>query len=169
MLNMDYEKIIKAKIFHSKNEIEFSRLLSFLRFKNQQIVFTNGCFDILHRGHYEYLMKAASMGNIFIVGLNSDASVKRLKGESRPIHNQESRALALASLQFVSAVVLFEEDTPYDLINFIKPNILTKGGDYSIATIVGSDLVLNNGGKVEVIPFVEGYSTTNIINKLNTK
>jgi len=166
---MDYLQLTNSKIFSSKESIDFSRLLAFWRFKNQQIVFTNGCFDILHRGHFEYLMKAASLGNVLVIGLNSDASVKRLKGESRPINNQESRAIALASLQYVSAVVIFDEDTPFDLVKFVEPNVLAKGGDYSKENIVGSDIVLKNGGRVEVIPFVEGYSTTNIIQQLHKK
>lgn len=163
---MDYEMVIKRKIFTSKDEIELNRLLAFWQFKNQKIVFTNGCFDILHRGHYEYLMKAATLGNVLVIGLNSDTSVKRLKGNDRPIQNEESRAIALASLQFVDAVVLFNEDTPLDLIKFIRPDILVKGGDYSISTIVGSDFVLEHGGRVEVIPLVEGYSTTKLIQAL---
>jgi len=163
---MDYEKVIKSKIFKSKDELEFARLLAFWRFKSQQIVFTNGCFDILHRGHFEYLMKAASLGNVFVVGLNTDASVKRLKGKERPIQDEDSRALALASLQFVNAVVLFDEDTPIELIKFIRPDVLVKGGDYAVSTIVGSDVVLENGGKVEIIPFVEGFSTTSLIEML---
>ena len=163
---MDYEMVIKRKIFKSKDEIELARLLAFWQFKSQKIVFTNGCFDILHRGHYEYLMKAATLGNVLVIGLNTDTSVKRLKGNDRPIQNEESRAIALASLQFVDAVVLFDEETPIDLIKFIRPDILVKGGDYSISTIVGSDFVLKNGGRVEVIPLVEGYSTTKLIQAL---
>lgn len=166
---MDFMQLTNSKIFSSKESIEFSRVLAFWRFKNQQIVFTNGCFDILHRGHFEYLMKAASLGNVLVIGLNSDASVKRLKGEHRPINNQESRAIALACLQFVSAVVIFEEDTPLELIKLVEPHVLAKGGDYKMENIVGSDCVLSNGGKVEVIPFVEGYSTTQIINQFNKK
>ncbi|MGQ9847234.1 MAG: D-glycero-beta-D-manno-heptose 1-phosphate adenylyltransferase [Bacteroidales bacterium] len=163
---MDYEVVVKKKIFKSKDEIDFSRLLAYWRFKSQKIVFTNGCFDILHRGHFEYLMKAASLGNVLVIGLNSDNSVKKLKGNNRPVQDEESRALALASLLFVEAVVIFDEETPIDLIKFIRPDILVKGGDYSITTIVGSDFVLENGGEVKIIPFVEGYSTTKLIQAL---
>ncbi len=164
---MEILEVVKRKIFASKNDVEFSRLLAFWKFKNQKIVFTNGCFDIIHRGHLEYLMKAASLGNVLVIGLNSDNSVKRLKGENRPVQDQESRALVLASLQFVNAVVIFDEDTPYELIEKVQPHVLTKGGDYSKENIVGSDLVIANGGQVEVIPFVDGFSTTNIINQLH--
>lgn len=163
---MEISEIIKRKIFTSRHDIEFSRLLAYWRFKDQKIVFTNGCFDILHRGHLEYLMKAASMGNVLVIGLNSDNSVKRLKGQNRPIQDQESRALILASLQFVSNVVIFEEDTPFELIKMIKPHVLVKGGDYSKDEIVGSDFVQAYGGFVEIIPFVEGFSTTNIVYQL---
>lgn len=164
---MEIKDVINRKIFTSKKDVEFLRLRAFWRFKNQRIVFTNGCFDILHRGHLEYLMQAASLGNVLVIGLNSDNSVKRLKGENRPVQDQESRALALASLQFVNAVVIFDEDTPYELIKTIQPQVLAKGGDYNKENIVGSDVVLANGGQVEVIPFVDGYSTTNIINQLH--
>src|SRR5690606_34524896 len=126
----------------------------------------NGCFDILHRGHLEYLQAAADLGDILVVGLNSDASVKRLKGENRPINNQNDRAFALASLVFVDAVIIFDEDTPLELIQRVKPNVLVKGGDYSIGNIVGADFVKNIGGEVQVIPFVDGYSTTQIIEKM---
>lgn len=133
------------------------------RFLGKKIVFTNGCFDILHRGHLDYLSKAASLGNILVIGVNTDASVKRLKGETRPVNNEQDRLFQLASLMFVDAVCLFDEDTPKDLIEAVKPDILVKGGDYTIDQIVGAEFVLNHGGKVEVIPFVEGYSTTSII------
>jgi D-glycero-beta-D-manno-heptose 1-phosphate adenylyltransferase len=129
-------------------------------------VFTNGVFDILHHGHLDYLARAASLGNMLIIGVNTDASVKRLKGDKRPITNENDRAFQLASLLFVDAVCLFEEDTPKDLIEAVKPDILVKGGDYTISNIVGADFVLGNGGSVEVIPFVEGYSTTSILDRI---
>ncbi len=132
----------------------------------RKIVFTNGCFDILHHGHLDYLAKAASLGNILVVGVNTDASVKRLKGDERPLTHQEDRAFQLASLMFVDAVCMFDEDTPKDLIEALKPDVLAKGGDYTIDTIVGADFVLNNGGQVEVIPFVQGYSTTSLIERI---
>jgi D-beta-D-heptose 7-phosphate kinase/D-beta-D-heptose 1-phosphate adenosyltransferase len=133
--------------------------------KNKKIVFTNGCFDILHVGHVKYLEVAKSFGDILIVGLNSDESVKRLKGESRPINKAEDRAYVLSSLEAVSFVVAFEEDTPYDLISYLKPDILVKGGDYKDKVVVGSDLVK----EVRLVDFVEGKSTTNIIQKAQIK
>ena len=130
---------------------------------SKKIVFTNCVFDILHHGHFDYLARAASSGNITVVGVNTDASVKRLKGEERPVTAEADRAYALASLMFVDAVCLFDEDTPKNLIEALQPHVLAKGGDYTIDTIVGADSVLANGGSVEVIPFVDGYSTTSII------
>lgn len=137
-----------------------------LKALGKKIVFTNGCFDILHHGHLDYLAKAASLGNVLVVGVNTDASVKKLKGEERPITHENDRAFQLASLMFVDAVCLFDEDTPKELIEAVNPNILVKGGDYSIDKIVGADHVLKNGGKVEIIPFVEGYSTTSLIDRI---
>lgn len=145
------------------------------RVKNEKIVFTNGCFDILHEGHITYLAQAASYGAKMIVGLNTDASVRRQgKGDDRPVNNEASRAMVLASLTVVEAVVLFEEDTPYELIKAIQPEVLAKGADYDPnetdpskkSYIVGSDLVRLNGGRIVAIPLVEGFSTTNIIKKL---
>jgi rfaE bifunctional protein nucleotidyltransferase chain/domain len=134
------------------------------KFQGRKVVFTNGCFDILHRGHIEYLSKARDCGDVLIIGLNTDASVRRLKGEKRPVQDEQTRALILASLRFVEGVVLFDEDTPYDLISFLKPDVLVKGGDYSRETIVGADVVEASGGEVVVIPLVEGYSTSGILN-----
>jgi rfaE bifunctional protein nucleotidyltransferase chain/domain len=133
------------------------------RFQGRKIVFTNGCFDILHKGHVEYLSKARDLGDILIIGLNTDASVSRLKGSGRPVQDQSSRALVLASLRFVEAVVLFDEDTPYNLINALKPDVLVKGGDYTEENIVGADVVKANGGEVVSIPLTEGYSTSRIL------
>ena len=155
---------IHRKIFLSVSD--FEKTLNYYRFKNFTKVFTNGCFDIMHLGHVEYLSKASDLGEILIVGLNSDASVSRLKGEGRPICDVRSRAGVLASLSFVSAVVIFDEDTPLDLIKFIRPDVLVKGKDYSVETIVGADVVLANGGRVETIELVEGYSTSLIENKI---
>lgn len=137
------------------------------QWKDMKVVFTNGCFDILHRGHVEYLAKAADLGDILVVGLNTDASVRRLKGEGRPVNNQEARALVLASLSFVDAVVLFDDDTPYNLIKTLRPDVLVKGADYQPEDIVGYDIVTSYGGTVTTIPLVEGYSTTNFIERLN--
>jgi rfaE bifunctional protein nucleotidyltransferase chain/domain len=132
----------------------------------KKLVFTNGVFDILHHGHLDYLAKAASLGNILVVGVNSDASVKRLKGDERPLNNENDRAFQLASLLFVDAVCIFDEDTPKELIEALQPDVLAKGGDYTLSSIVGADFVLANGGKVEVIPFVQGYSTTSLIERI---
>jgi len=134
---------------------------------NTTIVFTNGCFDILHRGHIMYLSQAKELGDYLVIGLNSDSSVKILKGPSRPVNNQEDRALMLAALEFVDAVILFEEETPLKLIENISPDILVKGGDYIPENIVGYDHVMQHGGQVKVLPFVTGYSTTNLIEKIN--
>ena len=136
------------------------------RSAGETIVFTNGCFDILHRGHVEYLAQAADLGDKLIVGLNTDASVKRLKGESRPVNDEKSRALLLSALQFVDAVVFFDEDTPYELIKQVQPDILVKGNDYKPEEIVGYDIVTAKSGKVLTINLVEGFSTTNIIKRL---
>lgn len=134
--------------------------------EGKKVVFTNGCFDILHRGHLEYLMQAAELGQALVIGLNSDESVSRLKGPERPVNKLHDRALALAALQFVAMVVAFDDDTPLRLIQAIKPDVLVKGGDYTIDTIVGAQEVQANGGIVKVLPFVGGYSTTTIIKRL---
>jgi rfaE bifunctional protein nucleotidyltransferase chain/domain len=129
------------------------------------IVFTNGCFDIIHAGHVQYLEQAKALGDILVVGLNSDASVKRLKGKTRPVNSEKDRAIVLAGLESVSSVVIFEEDTPYELIKLIQPDILVKGGDWKEDSIIGAAIVKAKGGKVISLPFWEGLSTTNIINK----
>lgn len=131
--------------------------------KGKKIVFTNGCFDILHHGHLQLIASAADMGNILVVGINSDASVKRLKGAERPIINEHDRLFQVASLLCVDAVCLFDEDTPLDLIRVVRPDVLVKGGDYSIDTVVGADFVQSYGGQVEIIPFVAGYSTSSLV------
>jgi D-beta-D-heptose 7-phosphate kinase/D-beta-D-heptose 1-phosphate adenosyltransferase len=128
--------------------------------------FTNGCFDILHQGHIFSLGEAAKEADYLIVGLNSDASIKRIKGPDRPINDTASRAIIIANLAIVDAVVVFEEDTPYELITQLLPDILVKGGDYAIETIVGAKEVIANGGKVIINPIVDGFSTTNIIEKI---
>ena len=137
-----------------------------IRGEYSSVVFTNGCFDVLHRGHVTYLAQARDLGDCLVVGLNSDSSVKRLKGENRPINSENDRALVLAALSFVDHIILFEEDTPKNLIEQVQPDILGKGGDYQIENIVGADFVLKNGGKVLTIPFVDGYSSTKIIQAL---
>ncbi|MDC1173853.1 D-glycero-beta-D-manno-heptose 1-phosphate adenylyltransferase [Bacteriovoracaceae bacterium] len=133
--------------------------------KGKTIVFTNGCFDILHSGHVQYLNEARALGDILVVGLNSDSSVKRLKGPERPINKELDRKFVLENLRSVSKVFIFDEDTPYELIKSISPNILVKGGDWKPDQIVGSDLVLKAGGEVKSLTFKDGYSTTNIISK----
>jgi D-beta-D-heptose 7-phosphate kinase/D-beta-D-heptose 1-phosphate adenosyltransferase len=131
--------------------------------KGMKIVFTNGCFDILHRGHLEILNTAASFGDILVVGMNSDASVKRLKGENRPVNDEEFRCQIMASLAIVDAVCLFDEDTPLELILTIMPDVMVKGGDYSLSQIIGADDVIRNGGEVKIVPLVKGYSTSALI------
>ena len=161
---MDYLPFIEKKIAYTAKEAE--NTLSLWRFKDDKIVFTNGCFDILHRGHIEYLAKAASLGTKLVIGLNTDASVKRLKGDSRPINDENARALLLASLVFVDKVILFDTDTPRDLIDFVQPDVLVKGGDYKPEEIVGYDIVKAKGGEIVTLDFVEGYSTTSLIEKM---
>ncbi|PVX52085.1 rfaE bifunctional protein nucleotidyltransferase chain/domain [Balneicella halophila] len=155
---------LQAKIFDSSESAK--SIVKGWKSNDKKIVFTNGCFDILHQGHVVYLAKAASLGDKLIVGLNTDASVKRLKGENRPLNGERERAIILAALGFVDLVVFFEDDTPYELIKELKPNILTKGADYNPKNIVGYDIVMENGGSVETIALEEGFSTTNIIEKI---
>lgn len=154
-----YNKIIK-------DEKILTQTLSLWKFKGQKIVFTNGCFDILHRGHVEYLYQASLQGDRLILGLNTDASISRIKGPDRPINNQDARAIVLAALEFIDTIVLFDEDTPYELIKTVKPNVLVKGDDYKPEEIVGYDIVHSNGGKVVTVPMVEGFSTTSTLSKL---
>ena len=139
-------------------------LVSQWQSKGETVVFTNGCFDILHLGHITYLQEAAQLGDHLIIGLNSDASVKRLKGDTRPIVSEEDRAALLSALQCIDGVVLFEEDTPAELLAYLRPNTLVKGGDYKIEDIIGREFVDN----VEVLPFKEGYSTSDIVGKIAT-
>ena len=163
---MERLKTIRAKIFTQE---AIRNQCAVWRFKDQKIVFTNGCFDILHLGHIEYLARAADLGGVLVIGLNSDASVKKLKGLDRPLNNEGARAMILASLFFVSGVVLFDEETPYNLIERIKPDILVKGADYKVEEIAGHDIVLNNGGRIETIELTKGYSTTSLIQKIRQK
>lgn len=145
---------------------QLRRACALWNFKEMKVVFTNGCFDILHLGHIEYLAKAANLGDVLVIGMNSDHSVHRIKGDSRPINDEHSRSMVLASLEFVTAVVLFDEETPYELIKTIQPDILVKGRDYKIKEIVGHDIVLAKGGKVKTIELTPGYSTTGIEQKI---
>ena len=132
----------------------------------KKVVFTNGCFDILHKGHLQLLTEAAALGDYLIVGVNADLSVRKLKGEHRPVNDENFRALMLASLSIVDAVIVFPEDTPLELISAILPDIIVKGGDYDVKQVVGAEIVLKNGGDVVIVPLVEGYSTTGIIAKI---
>ena len=136
--------------------------------EGEKVVFTNGCFDIVHRGHIDYLSKAKDKGSKLILGLNTDASVKRLKGPQRPVVDEQSRAILMASLQFIDLVVFFDEDTPYELIKILQPDILVKGSDYKAEDIVGYDIIMAKGGKVETIDFVPGFSTTSIVDKIKS-
>jgi rfaE bifunctional protein nucleotidyltransferase chain/domain len=148
--------------------IDALQLVNQWKLQGQTIVFTNGCFDIVHIGHVDYLEKAHNLGDKLILGLNTDHSIRRIKGEKRPIVEENARARVIAALAFVDAVVLFDEDTPLRLIQTIKPDILVKGDDYMVQNIVGADFVIENGGKVETIPLVKGFSTSNIIEKIKS-
>ncbi|HSZ34680.1 MAG TPA: D-glycero-beta-D-manno-heptose 1-phosphate adenylyltransferase [Puia sp.] len=157
-------QVIQHKIYTSK-EIVFQ--VNRWKLLNKTISFTNGCFDILHPGHIASLSDAAREADFLIVGLNSDGSAHRLKGEGRPVLDEKSRALMLASMMIVDAVVIFDEDTPLDLIETIKPDVLVKGGDYTIEQIVGAKEVISAGGRVVINPILPGFSTTGIIDKIN--
>ena len=155
---------LKAKILTME---DLAKRVAFWRMLGDKIVFTNGCFDILHPGHVHLLSASKQEGDRLIVGLNADVSVKRLKGETRPINNEQSRAIVLSALGDVDAVILFEEDTPLHLITALQPDVLIKGGDWEVSTIVGADVVRANGGLVKTIPYLKGHSTTAIIEKSN--
>ena len=163
---MNHSQIIESKITSVES---LQRKLAFWRFREKKIVFTNGCFDLLHLGHIDYLAKAAALGNILIVGLNSDRSVSAIKGPSRPLNDENSRLHIMASLFFVDAVVVFDEPTPYELIKAVQPDFLVKGGDYKKEAIVGYDIVTARGGEVITIDLVPGYSTTAIEQKISGK
>jgi D-beta-D-heptose 7-phosphate kinase/D-beta-D-heptose 1-phosphate adenosyltransferase len=160
---MKYTDVIKQKIYPLNAMLH---KLAQIRLTGTSVSFTNGVFDILHTGHIASLSQAAAEADFLIVGLNSDASVKRLKGNDRPINNQDARALVLASLIIVDAVVIFNEDTPLKLITAIMPDVLVKGGDYTIEQIVGAKEVMANGGMVVINDIIEGFSTTGIIDKI---
>lgn len=134
--------------------------------EGQKIVFTNGCFDIVHLGHIDYLEKSRNLGDKLVLGLNTDASVSRLKGETRPVINEYARARMMSAMEFIDAVILFDEPTPKELIETLCPNILVKGDDYSVENIVGADFVISHGGEVKTVPLVKGYSTSSIIEKI---
>jgi len=149
-----------------KNHKEAERIVKKWKEEKLKIVFTNGCFDILHKGHIDYLSKASDLGDRLIIGLNSDTSVKKIKGSGRPVQDQSSRSYTLASLFFTDLVILFDEETPYELIKLLEPDILVKGKDYKPEEVVGADIVKNNGGEIVTIDFVEGYSSSSIISSI---
>lgn len=154
---------VKNKIFNQNNLLE---KLEIWKGANKKIVFTNGCFDLIHLGHIEVLARSADLGDILIIGVNTDSSIKELKGNNRPIIEENSRAQQLASLEFVDAVILFNEQTPLELIKVIKPNVITKGGDYNSEEVVGNEIAVKNEGEVIIIPLTQGYSTTSILDKI---
>ena len=160
---MKTPRVIQSKIF---NRDTLLPQLNIWRFLDKKIVFTNGCFDILHAGHIDYLSQAADCGDVLIIGINSDLSVSRLKGPGRPLQNENSRAMVLSSLFFVKAVISFTEDTPYELIKLVQPDVLIKGSDYTEENIVGADVVKAKNGVVKTIPLLEGYSTSKIEEKI---
>jgi len=146
---------------------ELLEIIERLKSERKKVVFTNGVFDIVHRGHVEYLTKAKALGDVLLVGMNTDASVRRLKGPERPVVSQDDRAFVLAALQIVDYVCLFDEDTPYNLIKAVVPDVLVKGSDWPIDDIVGKDIVEAAGGKVQTIDYVPNHSTTNLIQKID--
>jgi len=161
---MSYHKKLSQKLY-TKNSIQ--SLLNDWSSENKKVVFTNGCFDILHRGHVEYLCHARDLGDKLILGLNTDESVKRLgKSPERPINSEDTRAIILAALECVDAIILFDEDTPLELISFVQPDVLVKGNDYQAEDIVGYDIVKAKGGQVITIKLVDGFSTTKLIERL---
>ena len=158
-----FTKEIENKILSNDS---LSKTIDLLRKSDKKVVFTNGCFDLLHPGHLKLLQKAKSFGDVLIVGINSDSSVRILKGEGRPVVNQEDRLVILACLKIVDFVIIFEEETPLDLIKTISPNVLVKGGDYKLSEIVGGEHVINNGGKVKIVKLKEGYSTSKFLKEI---
>jgi rfaE bifunctional protein nucleotidyltransferase chain/domain len=157
---MQHTEQIRSKIFERP---ALAAQCSEWKKQGQKVVFTNGCFDILHKGHLEILTRSAELGDILVVALNTDASVKKLKGDMRPVNNEAFRLWMMASLQIVDAVILFDEQTPAELIEAITPDIIVKGGDYTVDQVVGAQHVISHGGEVKIIPIVKGYSTTEII------
>ncbi len=154
---------IQSKIISRQ---ELPQIIEQIKLQNKKIVFSNGCFDLVHRGHVEYLAKAADLADVFILGLNTDASVSRLKGPSRPLQDEKARAILMAGFSFIDYVVHFDEDTPLELITEIQPDVLVKGNDYKIEDVVGYDIVQRKGGTVQTIELTEGYSTSIIVDKI---
>ena len=159
-------KKINNKIFLEKG---LKKKLDSWRKKGEKIVFTNGCFDLIHLGHIEVLARSADLGDRLIIGVNTDKSIKNIKGQNRPIIKEDSRVKQLAALEFVDAVILFNESTPNKIINHINPDIITKGGDYKTKEVVGYETVIENNGRVVIIPLTQGYSTTSILNKIKNE
>lgn len=161
---MSFHNQLKEKIVSQNQAL---KELKTWREKNKKIVFTNGCFDIIHPGHIDYLSQARDLGDILVLGLNTDQSVRRLnKGSNRPINDERTRAYVLAGLASVDLIVFFDEETPYNLIKLLQPNVLVKGKDYEVEKIIGFDILKENGGQVITIPFLEGYSTSSLIKKI---
>ena len=161
---MSFHNQLKEKIVSQNQAL---KELKAWREKNKKIVFTNGCFDIIHPGHIDYLSQARDLGDILVLGLNTDQSVRRLnKGSNRPINDERTRAYVLAGLASVDLIVFFDEETPYNLIKLLQPNVLVKGKDYEVEKIIGFDILKENGGEVITIPFLEGYSTSSLIKKI---
>ncbi len=163
---MNHLSLAEQKIFSLD---QLLHLRNIWRFKDEPVVFTNGCFDLLHKGHIHSLTEAASFGKHLIIGLNSDESIRRIKQAGRPIQDEKSRALTLAALACVDAVIIFDEDTPLNIITALIPEVLVKGGDYTIDTIVGAREVIANGGRIEIIKLIEGYSTTAIEQRIRAQ
>ena len=160
---MSKKNIINSKILKGE---QIDRMLAYWSFRDCSIVFTNGCFDILHKGHLDFLARASDLGDVLVVGLNTDRSISAIKGPGRPMLDEKSRTLLLASLSFVTAVILFDQETPVELIRQVRPDILVKGSDYKLEEIVGREIVTELGGKVFTLDIVKGYSTSKIINRL---
>lgn len=164
---MSFHQQLKDKLLTKEKALE---RLATVRHAGKKVVFTNGCFDILHPGHVDYLSQARDLGDFLVLGLNTDASVKRLeKAPNRPVNDEHTRALVLAGLASIDAIVLFDETTPYELIRYLTPNVLVKGDDYAVEKIVGYDVVKATGGEVITIPFLQGYSTTALIRKIRSE
>lgn len=161
---MSFKQQLQSKIVSNEAAL---KVLNLKKASGNKIVFTNGCFDIIHPGHVDYLSQARDLGDVLVLGLNTDNSVKRLnKAPNRPINNEQARATVLAAMACIDHIILFDEETPYELIKFLQPDVLVKGDDYEVEKIVGYDVVIAAGGKVVTIPFLEGYSTTKLIQKI---
>jgi len=163
---MEMLNYIKSKIISDISQID--RQIAVWKFLSHKIVFTNGCFDILHRGHIDYLARAADEGDILVVGLNTDNSVRKIKGDNRPVNDEETRATILGAMGFIDAIFLFDEETPYELIKKVQPDVLVKGADYKTEEIVGYDIVSSKGGEIKTIELLEGFSTTGLIDQIKS-